>query len=65
MKLKLFMAKKQIDYHQHYEIYMLVLKNAFGEAEKPTEADIIDQKIKSLPVLSDKDSIAAFFQRNQ
>lgn len=59
------MSQKQTDYFQQYEIYMLVLKNAFGEAEKPSEADIINDKIKSLPVLNDRDSIAAFFQRNQ
>lgn len=65
MKLKLYMTRRQIDYHQQFEILMLAVKNIFGSAEKPSEADIIDEKIKSLPVLSDKDSIAAFFQRNQ
>lgn len=63
MKLQLHVQAKHTEFIQQYEILGLILKNAFGSDEKAGSSDIIDQKIKSLPVLNDVNSIQNFFQR--
>lgn len=50
---------------QQYEIFSLLLKNSFGSGESDSSSAIIQNKIKSLPVLNDKQSVQSFFQRQQ
>lgn len=65
MKMQLHLRSKQSEYIQQYEILGLILKNAFGSDESNSSSAIIDKKIKSLPVLNDKNDIQRFFQRQQ
>jgi len=65
MKLQLHLQTKQVEYQQQYEVFGLLLKNAFGEPEKPSGSAIIDQKIKSLPVLNTVESVKQFFENQK